>query len=203
MPIYVWDFDHKVTFFCISTYIWLRWLVCDNVVIYDNITLILPAWPEFLWRHMRQSVPAWSRILFIFVGNNLNIPSLPARSKFQTMNTKLILYPKSSILNVVKMSRALRHAVSFLWSGVTMAVTRPRFCLPPSPLPPPTQPSSGHPPLGHCWWRWQMLPMSSLWVVPTLSRPTPMSGPLNQVSCNSVPSKIQQYTANSSFFFEF
>ena len=150
MPIYVWDFDHKVTFFCISTYIWLRWLVCDNVVIYDNITLILPAWPEFLWRHMRQSVPAWSRILFIFVGNNLNIPSLPARSKFQTMNTKLILYPKSSILNVVKMSRALRHAVSFLWSGVTMAVTRPRFCLPPSPLPPPTQPSSGHPPLGHC-----------------------------------------------------
>ena len=70
------------------------WLLCDNVVIYDNITLILPAWPEFLWRHMRQSVPAWSRILFIYVGNNLNILSLPDPSKFRRMNKKLILYSK-------------------------------------------------------------------------------------------------------------
>ena len=102
----------KLLSWAVSPLVFGWWLLCDNVVIYDNITLILPAWPEFLWRHMRQSVPAWSRILFIFVGNNLNIPSLPDRSKFQRMNTKLILYPKSSILNVVKMSRALGDTLS-------------------------------------------------------------------------------------------
>ena len=108
-------------------------LLCDNVVISDNITLILSAWPEFLWRHMRQSVPVWSRILFIWRGNNLNIPCLPDPGKFRGMNTKLILYTKSFILNVVKESRVARqarHSVSFLRSLVTMAVTRPRFCPP-------------------------------------------------------------------------
>ena len=144
-------------------------VLCDNVVISDNITLILSAWPEFLWRHMRQSVPVWSRTLFIWRGNNLNIPCLPDPGKFRGMNTKLILYTKSFILNVVKESRVARqarHSVSFLRSLVTMAVTRPRFCPPHSS------------PLLHCWWRWQMLPMSSLSVAPTLSRPMPSGASL-------------------------
>ena len=66
-------------------------------------------------------------------GNNLNIPCLPDPGKFRGMNTKLILYTKSFILNVVKESRVARqarHSVSFLRSLVTMAVTRPRFCPP-------------------------------------------------------------------------
>ena len=82
---------------------------------------------------MRQSVPVWSRTLFIWRGNNLNIPCLPDPGKFRGMNTKLILYTKSFILNVVKESRVARqarHSVSFLRSLVTMAVTRPRFCPP-------------------------------------------------------------------------
>ena len=76
---YTWEKLTKWLSSSVFPLIFCWWLLCDNVVIYDNITLILPAWPEFLWRHMRQSVPAWSRILFIFVGNNLNIPSLPDR----------------------------------------------------------------------------------------------------------------------------